>query len=91
MEFHSSRDRKIREYRGRLRTAQSKIREKIAVAELAHELAHELNNPQWLAVVRITLTRSLADLDRADSDSVGLAQSTIDRACLGYAHFGAPY
>ena len=45
MEFQSSRDRKIREHRGRVRKAQAKIREKIAVAELARELAHELNNP----------------------------------------------
>lgn len=45
MEFNSSRDRRIREHPGSVRKAQSKIREKIAVAELAHELAHELNNP----------------------------------------------
>lgn len=37
--------RKIRQHRSRIRAARSKIRERIAVAELAHELAHELNNP----------------------------------------------
>jgi PAS domain S-box-containing protein len=45
MEFQSRHDHIIREQRGRVRKAKARIHEKIAVAELAHELAHELNNP----------------------------------------------
>jgi PAS domain S-box-containing protein len=60
MEFQSSRGRKIREYRGRVHKAQSKIREKIAVAELAHELAHELNNPLEALTNLLYLAREAA-------------------------------
>jgi PAS domain S-box-containing protein len=45
MGFQSSRERKRREHQGGVRKPPSNFREKIAVAELAHELAHELNNP----------------------------------------------
>lgn len=60
MEFQSGRGRKIREYRGRVHTAQSKIREKIGVAELAHELAHELNNPLEALTNLLYLAREAA-------------------------------
>jgi PAS domain S-box-containing protein len=64
MEFQSSRDRKIREHRSRFRTAQSKIREKIAVAELAHELAHELNNPLEALTNLLYIARRAAEKDQ---------------------------
>jgi len=60
MEFHSSRDRKVPEHRGSVRAAQSKIRDKIAVAELAHELAHELNNPLEALTNLLYLARQAA-------------------------------
>jgi PAS domain S-box-containing protein len=59
MEFQSSRDRKIRERR-RVRKAQSNIRERIAVAELAHELAHVLNNPLEALTNLLYLAREAA-------------------------------
>ena len=63
MEFQSGRDRSISERRGRLRNARSKLREKIAVAELAHELAHELNNPLEALTNLLYLAREGAEKD----------------------------
>ena len=88
MEFNSSRDRKIREHRGRVRKAQSKIREKIAVAELAHELAHELNNPLEALTNLLYLSTEAAGeneqlkgmLDEAESQLARI--STVVRSIL---------
>jgi phosphoglycerate-specific signal transduction histidine kinase len=75
----SSRDRKIREHRGRVRAARSKIREKIVVAELAHELAHELNNPLEALTNLLYLAREAAAENDKLMGMLDEAESQLDR------------
>jgi len=82
MEFNSSRDRKVREHRGRVGKAQSKIREKIAVANLAHELAHELNNPLEALTNLLYLARQAAVQDEKQEGMLDQAESQLARISL---------
>jgi PAS domain S-box-containing protein len=82
MAFSSSRDRKIREQRGRLRKAQSKVREKIAVADLARELAHELNNPLEALTNLLYLARQAAAENDKLMGMLDEAESQLARISL---------
>ena len=87
MEFQCSRDRSLSERRGRLGKARSKIREKFAVAELAHELAHELNNPLEALTNLLYLAREGAEKDElkkllAEAESQLARVATVVRTIL---------
>lgn len=77
MEFSSTR-REIKLGRGELENLRSKIREKVVVAELASELAHQLNNPLEALTNLIYLARHKAS-DEELKGMLELAEAQLAR------------
>src|SRR5690348_3058166 len=67
MAFPSNQDRKRRQRRPTGRESPATIREKFAVAELARELAHELNNPLEALTNLLYLAKSSPNSARVTS------------------------
>ena len=61
--------REVRPSHGIAKDVRSKIREKVVVADLARELAHELNNPLEALVNLIYLARQETARRRSEGDA----------------------